>query len=571
MAIYSIDELNTILSEAEGRGVVFPRELKNALSCATSPHYKIGVVGRFQVGKTTLTNRVFLKDQLLKEGEGLCTTAVCTEVAYGPTQTMIVVKDGETREVEQPSTADIVATTTAETEEARLALAQSITRLRIETPNESLRPYTILDTPGIDDPNRALLDITTYRELPQCDLVLLVAEAKQLSEVDFAFLNGSIFKAGLTKVMVLLSYNKDDRRLAAPGRAMVLDTVRASLTNRGLKDIPVRMVCYDGAAPDILDTPEKVEAEVLGYLSREVAQGRVIRLYAQVAAAIAARAQEQRLLGELAKKNRAEIEQLNRQRELEEIELEGQLETIRGRMTRDLRAAAKEVRGLVSQRCAEFKSATAQGDAANLEESELRSQIDALCSDVLAQAQQACSEVAQQHMADVAALLDGMDDFLGEAASEADASIQRPTGSTTKKTNLFTANVSDLIAGGGQMLEEVGAWEAIISRLPGRWGAIAATVVNALPTVLGFLRNWMGKAEVENRFVEVEQQLGEAVDDLFARFKSEALTVIDDRIQAERAQLQSVFQQALDDQEDDPVAIAAEVEALEALIARLTK
>lgn len=137
MTDFSLDKLVAAQTEAEGLGVVFPEALKGALREAADPHYKIGVMGRFQAGKTTLVNRVFLRQPLLKEGEGLCTTAVCTEVTYGPEAKLTLVKDGVTQTFSPPTAEAIVAATTASTEEERLALAESITQLRIETPTRT--------------------------------------------------------------------------------------------------------------------------------------------------------------------------------------------------------------------------------------------------------------------------------------------------------------------------------------------------------------------------------------------------------------------------------------------------
>ena len=41
-----------------------------------TPHYKVAFIGKFQVGKSHIINKVFLNDEnLLAEGVGLCKTA----------------------------------------------------------------------------------------------------------------------------------------------------------------------------------------------------------------------------------------------------------------------------------------------------------------------------------------------------------------------------------------------------------------------------------------------------------------------------------------------------------------
>lgn len=563
----SLNQLNTVMETAAQHGAVFPEDLKKAIAEAKTPHYRIGVVGRFQVGKTTLTNRVFLKKPLLREGEGLCTTAVPTEVGYGPTEAMILEKDGRTTTFAPPTTEDITNATTATTEEERLKLAQSITRLRIETPNEHLRPYTILDTPGIDDPNQALLDLTTYRALPQCDLVLLVAEARQLSQIDIDFLTNSIFKTGLTKAMVLLSYNREATRLAAAARGTVLDTVRAQLANIGAGDIPVRMVCYDGEAPDILDTPEKVEAEILGFLAREVTEGRLRRLRAQVAKILIGRISEMRMLGELATRSRAEIEEANRRRELEEIELERQLAHIRGRMTRDLRSVTERLAGHVAERCDELMEKLLP-NAGDLTEKELRAEIDGLYAELLDSARTDCEAVAQTHMSAVDALLDRLSVGLDSAEAEAASNLPHPEGETAKPVPTLFRDIGDL----GKKMREIGLDQVVIDRIPNESIKIILTVIiEALPTILGFFRSRMAAQELEKRLGEVKTALTQAITDFVERFRQSVAQTIESRTQEEREKLQKVFQQALDDQEDDPVAIAKEVEALEPLLVQLTK
>lgn len=575
MTDFSLDKLTVAMTEAEGHGVVFPEALKGTLHEAADPHYKIGVMGRFQVGKTTLVNRVFLRKPLLKEGEGLCTTAVCTEVTYGPEPKMTLVKDGVTQTFQPPTTEAIVAATTAGTEEARLALAESITQLRIETPNEGLRRYTILDTPGLDDPNRALLDITTYRELPQCDLVLLVADARQLSQIDFDFLRGAVFSAGLTQAMVLLSYNKNANLMGSAMRQNVLETVRAGLMSRGLEHIPVQMVCYDGEAPDILDTPEKVEAAVLDYLSRTVGTARSERLRAQAAQAIIERAKSRRLLGELAKKKRAEIEVLNAQREREEIKQEERLGQIQGRLSRDLRETAGKLGGMVDQACTALRKEL-DGDIADLTETALSTRLDALCGEVLGQAQADCREVAQHHLAEVAELIEGMDDFLGIAADEAKGAVDTAPHASSPTHIIFESDIWKLLKSklGGDPFEkgmELGS-EFLAERLersPNPWVRLAGHAVRYLPTILKPLRGKLAAQALDEQIATFGGQLREQVEKLVDDFHEWLDAAIAARVEQAREQLKHTFAEALDNQPDDPVALAAEAETLEALAKRI--
>lgn len=386
MTDFSLDKLVAAQTEAEGLGVVFPEALKGALREAADPHYKIGVMGRFQAGKTTLVNRVFLRQPLLKEGEGLCTTAVCTEVTYGPEAKLTLVKDGVTQTFSPPTAEAIVAATTASTEEERLALAESITQLRIETPNENLRRYTILDTPGLDDPNRALLDVTTYRELPQCDLVLLVADARQLSQIDFDF----------------------------------------------------------------------------------------------------------------------------------------------------------------------------------------------LCGDVLGQAQTACREVAQRHLAEVTELIEGMDDFLGESAETAKGAVDTAPRTSSVPHNIFDCDIWQALKEklGGDPIDKALEWgsEALSTRLegsPNAWVRLAGIAVRYLPTLLKPLRGKLAAQALDEQLAVFGDQLRGQIEAFVDRFHDWLDAAIDAQVEQAREQLKRTFEEALDDRPDDPAALAAEAETLEALAGRI--
>ena len=98
-------------------GLAVPSEVTDALAAFDNPVYKVGIVGRFQVGKSHLVNEAFLNQSLLlKEGVGLCTTAVTTEVAFGTAPKMTVTyKDGRPAKVVlNPQAEDIRAATSSE-------------------------------------------------------------------------------------------------------------------------------------------------------------------------------------------------------------------------------------------------------------------------------------------------------------------------------------------------------------------------------------------------------------------------------------------------------------------------
>lgn len=249
----------------QNRFPVSPR-LEQELAGLENPCYRIAVVGKYQVGKSTLINRVFIRDEvLLKEGEGLPTTAVTTEVTYGERK-LLEVLNWETESVtspdgsqsaeirtggiiagdviDEPTPADLARFTTADPA-ARLNLTERIAGVRLSWPCASLRRFTLLDTPGVDDPDRVLLANTTYRIIPQADAAILVVAPRMLDAPELQFLQSHVFAAGLTRLMVFVSYNPGAYSLSAEGRSDLLRTIRAQLAQIGRAYVPVRLICYD--------------------------------------------------------------------------------------------------------------------------------------------------------------------------------------------------------------------------------------------------------------------------------------------------------------------------------------
>jgi ribosome biogenesis GTPase A len=279
------------------------RDTETAIASLENPVYKVGFVGQFQVGKSTLINRVFLRDDvLLKEGIGTCTTAVATEVAFGLEKRMevypwakssadlsatvgddlvsgtvdAVTGAGVPVVTPDPTTDDIAKVTTSPNLATRMQLAQSTARVKLIWPSECLKRYTLLDTPGIDDPNTILLDNTTYRILPEVDVALLVVEPRELAEVDRNFLRSRMLDQGISRVMVLVSYKPQTRSIPESSRLEILETIRAQLSSIGREYIPVRMYCFDDmAGGSVLNSADAIEKEILGFLEANVEPGRI--------------------------------------------------------------------------------------------------------------------------------------------------------------------------------------------------------------------------------------------------------------------------------------------------------
>jgi hypothetical protein len=272
--------------------------LVNAVARLDAPHYKVGFVGRFQVGKSTLINKAFLEgDVLLKEGHGLCTTAVATEIHYAAAPQLVVVPAAGIPAAgtaagtavlppvppkPAPTAEDIAAITavsfadTDTREAARTALAAKTEIVKIGQPAEILKRFTLVDTPGIDDPNTALLSKTTYRLLPTFDTAILVVEPTQLSEIELNFLRDRVFSDGFARILVLVSYKPNALR-SRTEREAIVSTIKAQLANIGRENIPVEIYCFDPSVEGTLNTPHAIRATIVAFLENNLAPARAER------------------------------------------------------------------------------------------------------------------------------------------------------------------------------------------------------------------------------------------------------------------------------------------------------
>lgn len=214
------------------------------------PKYKVAVIGQFKAGKSTLINRVFLKENILFT-DLMEATAVPTEIERGlnkcleiyPRTTFSETPDGVGKPIVilDPTTADIKAYTSADDAEKRAELARSTARVRLTWPAESLNDYTIVDTPGINTINEAVA-ATTYRVIPESDVAVLVTPAQMLTQVDLDFLRGRVFGEGLSRCFVTVNYDPKKSDLSEAELQNVVKTIRAQLQNIGRGSMPVEVV-----------------------------------------------------------------------------------------------------------------------------------------------------------------------------------------------------------------------------------------------------------------------------------------------------------------------------------------
>ena len=203
----------------KAHGLTLPVDLEKQIAGLENPQYRVAVVGEYQVGKSTLINRVFLGDKpLLSEGRGLCTTAVATDIEYASSPILEVYdwtdtsRTGEAlaKTIPNPTEDDVNDATVSCAMETRAELAKKRARVAVKVPNEALRGFTVVDTPGLDDPNQELLLDTTWRIIPTADVALLVVRGdKTLGDRERGLLRKEIMgRNGISRLMVLASFNQ---------------------------------------------------------------------------------------------------------------------------------------------------------------------------------------------------------------------------------------------------------------------------------------------------------------------------------------------------------------------------
>lgn len=311
-----VRQIAETIRKMQNTGIAVPAEVTEALAAFDNPVYKVGIVGRFQVGKSHLVNEVFLNQSLLlKEGIGLCTTAVTTEVAFGTVPKLTVTyKDGRPAKVVlNPQAEDIRAATSSEAPEVREKIVAETESVRLEWPCEALRNFTVFDTAGIDDPNPELLRLTTYRTIPQLDAAVMVTGAKALSACELNFLRKNIFQYGIGRIMVLVSYNPQRDSLSEKGRAELLDAIRGQLAEIGRENIPVKMVCYgDADCADIIHEAAAVRNAVQSFAEDVARVNRLAKIKVQLRKILSDRLQDLDFRRSLADKDAEQIAEIRK-------------------------------------------------------------------------------------------------------------------------------------------------------------------------------------------------------------------------------------------------------------------
>ncbi len=258
--------------------------LHRELDAMNADTYKITVVGEFKAGKSTLINQVFLKDNALFT-DIMEATAVPTEIHFGREKLLKVIPytittyketnpfdekltavievsegEGKPAEIINPSGEDIKKQTSADTPEKRAQLARKTARVQLYWPANNLTGLTVFDTPGINSINEAVI-ATTYRIIPETDLVLFITNAKQLSSIEMEFLSSRVFSEGIARAITVVTYNPKAGLLSGKQRKSLLNSIRSQLANIGRDNVPVEMVA-------LRDHSENTDASGISFKNR---------------------------------------------------------------------------------------------------------------------------------------------------------------------------------------------------------------------------------------------------------------------------------------------------------------
>lgn len=269
--------------------------LETEAESAAGETYRVAVAGEFKAGKSTLINRVFLKTDLLFT-DLMEATAVPTEIRYGDEPLLEIVpwaeplpeaeaewaddgataptspleggrgvsgREGEPIRIPRPDAETLKKYTSAETPAGRERLARETARVRLTWPAPSLEGLVLVDTPGINTLNAAVLT-TTYRILPEADLVLFVTGPKALSRAELSFLSGRVFRSGIGRAFVAVAVGPGDE-LNPGARDRLAAEIRGQLAGIGQDRVPVetadlRMLSEETSAVSFRDLLERTAA-----------------------------------------------------------------------------------------------------------------------------------------------------------------------------------------------------------------------------------------------------------------------------------------------------------------------
>ena len=223
-----------------------------------TPHYKAAFIGKFQVGKSHIINKVFLNDEnLLAEGVGLCKTAVTVEINHGDNKQFSYCNGEQIEIVTNPGSEIIAKSTAATDDDERVELFNNIDNAVLTYPNELLQNVSVYDTPGIDDPNEELLRETTYKLLPSMDMAVMVVAPKALSQAELRFLRKKVFNCGIGNFMIVVSCKPLDN-CDEDDEELLQNQIKNQLRSIGRADIPIYFYREDDDGKPLANLAEMI-------------------------------------------------------------------------------------------------------------------------------------------------------------------------------------------------------------------------------------------------------------------------------------------------------------------------
>ena len=235
----SYREVTSKIEKMRELGIEPGNSVMEAFREIRTPHYKVAFIGKFQVGKSHIINKVFLNDEkLLAEGVGLCKTAVTVEINHGDNKQFSYCNGEQIEVITNPGSEIIAKTTAATDDDERVALFNNIDNAVLTYPNALLRNVSVYDTPGIDDPNEELLRETTYKLLPAMDMAVMVVAPKALSQAELRFLQKKVFSCGIGNFMIVVSCKPLDN-CDEDDEELLQNQIKNQLRSIGRADIPI--------------------------------------------------------------------------------------------------------------------------------------------------------------------------------------------------------------------------------------------------------------------------------------------------------------------------------------------
>ena len=178
----------------------------------------IAVIGEHNRGKSTLVNSL-IGEAWLPMGQGAPTLPPVYVYGGAREHVELVYADGNTVECTRSELLSLSADD-----------AESVSHARVAIPSDAVRGFTVVDTPGLNDPETTRLAQTVYGLLPQSDLALLVLDSTQaLGASEKDLIQQRIAHAGLHRLVVIL--NRDDALDDEEQRAGVRERVLRLFTS----------------------------------------------------------------------------------------------------------------------------------------------------------------------------------------------------------------------------------------------------------------------------------------------------------------------------------------------------